>query len=84
MRNKSDPDVINKYTLSDRSRYPLPADQRKRSRGGKVHMSLTVPPYLYERLRLEALRCRRTLTAVAIECLEAGSFSDDEELGAAR
>lgn len=74
-RKKDDPNIHHSMRRG-RMKLPKPASQRVARHGGKIPLSFSVSPNLYETLRLEALATNRTLSSVALQCLEAGMDTD--------
>lgn len=75
-RPLNDPNALNKFTPK---RWPkTAAEHESRNHHGKIQMTVSMPPYLYDSIRAEAIAGKRSMNSVALEMLEA-QHADDVE-----
>lgn len=78
-RPKTDPNDLNPFTITEKVKRARPASERKKKDGGKIKLSINIPPYLYELIREEAIVNNRSMQREAILWLEAAADHFEEK-----
>lgn len=72
-RKKDDPNIVHPYTVRPSHVYPKPSSERKVNKGGKMHITVEIPPELYDQILEEAKARRISFCRQAVEYISAGA-----------
>ncbi len=67
-----DPNILHHFSLGGGYRYPKRAEFRKKHTGGKISISVNLPPELYNQILDEALSSKKSFQRLVLEILGAG------------
>lgn len=79
-RKKGDPNIVHTIRIgSPKYKWPKPASEVSKTKGGKVKLTLHLPAELYEQIRVEARERKESMNYLALSMLGAAAADFPEE-----